>query len=169
MKRNLEQQLMEAAGKGDTETVALLLDRGANIHADNDYSLQYAAGNGHTKTVALLLDRGANIHAANDYSLQWAANTGKTETVALLLDRGANIHAANDLPLQWAAKYGHTETVALLLKRYTTKEVKKWTKSTLGKPSKRALKPLVEKEYSKRLALAEKIQKIRDSEPEINL
>jgi ankyrin repeat protein len=167
MKRNPEQQLIEAAENGHKETVALLLDRGADIHAWDDYALRAVTQDGHTETVALLLDKGADIHAHNDYALRWAAENGHTETVGLLLDKGANIYAENDYALRWATQNEQTETVALLLKRYKTKEVKKWTKSTLGKPSKLALKPLAQKEYSRRLA--EKVQKIRDSEPEITL
>ena len=62
-----------AAKNGHTETVKLLLDRGADIHAWNDYALRLAAENGHTETVKLLLDRGADIHAGNDYALRYAA------------------------------------------------------------------------------------------------
>jgi ankyrin repeat protein len=87
--------------------------------------------------------------------------------VALLLDRGANIHADNDNALEWAAENRHTETVALLLKHYKTKELEKWATRTAGKPSELAVKPFAQKEYGKRLA--EKAQKIRDSEPEITL
>ena len=61
--------------------------------------------NGHTETVKLLLDRGAKIHANNDDALSWAAwnalglPSGReprrakthTETVKLLLEKGATI------------------------------------------------------------------------------
>jgi ankyrin repeat protein len=164
---SLEDQLMEAAEKGHTETVALLLDRGVDIHTENDQALQWAALKGHTETVALLLDRGANIHARNNKALRWAAVNGHTETVALLLDKGANIHTDKGQPLRGAALNGHTETVALLLKHYKTKDLAKWATRTAGNPSELRVKPLAQKEYVKRLA--EKAQKIRDSEPEITL
>jgi hypothetical protein len=97
--------------------VALLLGRGADIHALNDEALQWAATNGHRDTVALLLGRGADIHAQNDMALWWAATNGHRDTVALLLDRGADIHAEDDAALRWAAREGHRDTVALLLDR----------------------------------------------------
>jgi hypothetical protein len=134
---NLEKQLIEAADKGHTETVALLLEKGADIRADDDGALRWAADGGHTETVALLLNRGADIHADKDHALRWAALNG------------------------------HTETVALLLKHYKTKELKEWATRTADKPWEMGVKPLAQKEYGKRLA--EKAQKIRDSEPEITL
>ena len=53
-----------AARRGRTETVALLLDRGADINATDNYRwtpLHLAANWGHTKTVALLKKRGAKL------------------------------------------------------------------------------------------------------------
>ena len=44
---------------------------------------------GHTDVVALLLDRGADLHYADDHVLYWAAVNGHLETVLLLLRRGA--------------------------------------------------------------------------------
>ena len=38
----------------------LLLDWGADIHASDDWALRSAANFGHTETVKLLLERGAN-------------------------------------------------------------------------------------------------------------
>jgi len=118
--------LRMAAKNGHTKTVGLLLDRGADIHANgteifvnaND-ALCLAAGNGHKETVELLLDRGANIHAENDLAFRWTACNGLTEIVAQLLDHGSDIHALGDDALYWAIKNGHSnkDTVLLLLRR----------------------------------------------------
>jgi len=105
-----------AAEYGHTDTVALLLDRGANVHARGDDALCWAAENGYADTVELLLDRGANVHARGDYALRWAAENGHTDTVELLLDRGADVHARNDQALSLAALNGHADTVELLEK-----------------------------------------------------
>jgi len=51
-----------AALNGHTETVKLLLDRGANLHfqtPNGDTALDLAVKDGHTKTVELLLEKGA--------------------------------------------------------------------------------------------------------------
>jgi len=133
---DLNYALQSAATVGYIETVKLLLDRSANIHACGDGALHLAATNGHTETVELLLDRGANIHACNDGVLHLAAEHGHTETVRLLLDRGAAIHACDDYALCWAAANGHTETVRLLLDRGSninvlSEERQKWVRENV--------------------------------------
>ena len=80
------------------EMVELLLDRGANIEAQDDYGstplhLATTIGN-NPEVAALLLNRGADIEARDDNvgtPLHWAANN--PEVTALLLDRGADIAA----------------------------------------------------------------------------
>ena len=84
MNNELNQKLIDAANNGNINEVALLLDRGADIHAEKDEALRLAAYNGHTETVALLLDRGADIHAEKDEALRWATKNGYTETVAIM-------------------------------------------------------------------------------------
>jgi hypothetical protein len=97
--------------------VRLLLDRGANIHALDDWVLRWGARNGHLEVVRLLLDSGADIHANNDEALRWSAEKGNLEMVRLLLDCGADIHADNDYALRYAAINGLLELVRLLLDR----------------------------------------------------
>jgi ankyrin repeat protein len=109
--------LQLSARYGHVEVVRLLLDRGANIHADNDYALRLSAEYGHIEVVRLLLDRGANIHADDDKALRLSVWCGHVEVVRLLLDHGANIHAVNDWALRWSGKNGHVEVVRLLLDR----------------------------------------------------
>ena len=113
--------LRRASDKGHTETVKLLLDRGADIHACEDYALRWASDNGHIETVKLLLDNGADVHAYDDEALCWASENGHTETVKLLLEHGADVHVHDDCALRWASENGHTETVKLLLEHGTDK------------------------------------------------
>ena len=51
---SIEQDLFDAAKNGDTNTVKLLLDRGADIHARNDLALRWAAIGVHESVVELL-------------------------------------------------------------------------------------------------------------------
>jgi ankyrin repeat protein len=113
----LNEVLICAARHGHTETAALLLDRGADIHAGEDEAFRLAVINGHTETVKVLLDRGADLHADEDGALRSAVIHGHTETAALLLDRGANIHTNCDQALRRAALYGRTKIVERLLDR----------------------------------------------------
>src|SRR5580704_11081624 len=52
------------------ETFQLLIESGADVHADNDFALRRSAGNGHLEVVRLLIELGANVHADNNYALQ---------------------------------------------------------------------------------------------------
>jgi ankyrin repeat protein len=107
----LDSALYSASTQGHTDVVALLLDRGADLHFQDGEPLMAAARNGHLSTVALLLDRGADVHTQEDRPLLKSAQCGRLETVRLLLDRGA------DKPLRSAASKGYLEVVRLLLDR----------------------------------------------------
>jgi len=87
------------AAEGDhTAAVALLLARGAAIHAkcspDAKTALVVAAQLGHTATVALLLGSGANVDDAcanGGTSLHRAAEAGRVALLQLLLERKASV------------------------------------------------------------------------------
>ena len=124
-----------ASRGGHVTTVRLLLDRGADIEANNSNTrtplhLPAAAWRGHGAAVGLLPDRGAAIEAKAFYGktpLLAATVCGHEVTVGLLLDRGADIEA-NDFggltPLHIATWCGHEATVGLLLDRGADIEAK---------------------------------------------
>ena len=98
--------LHRAAQSANPSVVALLLDRGADIHARDGEDgagstpLQYAMilhpNPGKLAVVELLLDRGADIHTRDEEGwtpLLWAVAAEDRDLVELLLDRGADIHA----------------------------------------------------------------------------
>jgi ankyrin repeat protein len=74
----------------------------------------------HAGTVALLLDRGANIHARDmvgKTALHHAAENGHDEIVKILIDRGADVNtkdAAGRTPLDLAEFGGHARVAATL-------------------------------------------------------
>ena len=113
----MDEDLIDASQYGNLDRVRSLLDRGADIHAEDDIALRDASSNGHLEVVRLLLDRGADIHAVDDFALILASSNGHLEVVRLLLDRGANVHANDDWALRKASENGHLEVVRLLLDR----------------------------------------------------
>jgi ankyrin repeat protein len=61
------------------EVVRYLVEKGANVHADNDYALRWSAQNGHLDVVRCLVEKGANVRADNDYALRLSAQNGYTK------------------------------------------------------------------------------------------
>ena len=122
--------LQIASENGHTETVKVLLNAGADVHADDDYALQLASRKGHTETVKALLDAGADVHIDDGWALQLAGNRGHTEVVKLLLDAGANVHAYNNSALRRASANEHTEVVKIL--KYQAAKEKKVVKESVN-------------------------------------
>ena len=91
----------------NVDTFKYLLEKGANIHADNDSALRWSAEKGYLDVVQFLVEKGANIHANNDYALICSAENGHLDVVQYLTNKGANIHACNDYALRWSAEKGH--------------------------------------------------------------
>lgn len=134
MKTTANQKILDSALQlesqtGHTETVKLLLDAGADVHADCDWALVWGSYNGHTETVKALLGAGADMHARNDCALIWASDNGQTEVVKILLAAGGDVHAQNDEALRLASQHGHAKTVEVLVKAMTVKAPKAAAKS----------------------------------------
>ena len=113
-----------AARSGHLDTVAFLLERGANINTvgtGRDTAITSASMNGHLNLVEFLLDKGADITAGrtgDGTPIREAALAGHLKVVQLLLARGANIEADGRgywTPLSAAAEGGHYDVVEYLL------------------------------------------------------
>jgi ankyrin repeat protein len=81
---NINDKLINACGNGDLDIIKRCFKLGVNIHADNDYALQWAAFNGHLDVVQYLIENGADIHAMNDAALQNAKYFERKEVVQYL-------------------------------------------------------------------------------------
>lgn len=115
-----ETPLMYLALLGDTQRVADLIKRGAQVNRLGWTPLHYAASRGQTETADFLLKQGALVHApAPDGTtpLMMAAFSGNRDTVQLLLNKGADATAVNlnqHTAADWARERRHTNIAAEL-------------------------------------------------------
>jgi ankyrin repeat protein len=114
----IDDQLLEAARKGDLTTVQGLIEKGANIEAKSPYGqtpLFFAARNGHQSVVQFLLSKGAKVDVKDSFYkmslVSAAADKGGIEVVRDLLEAGASPSEV----LGAAAYRGNKEMVALAL------------------------------------------------------
>ncbi len=96
-KQQLNEQMWEAARKGDATEVAALLDKGADVNAKFRYgttALFKASERGHTDVVKLLLARGADTKVKDTFygatAMTWALDNDHAEVVKALLEKDAD-------------------------------------------------------------------------------
>jgi len=124
---------IRASMYGDTKIVEKLLNKGANVNAQNyngNTALILASSNGRTEIVEMLLKHpkiDVNLNDASGYTaLMWASNMGHTEIVVMLLEKGADVNANMELgwtALMMANQNGHTEIVNMLEQKMKAIEV----------------------------------------------
>ena len=125
---NYEQQstpLFEAADRGHTEVVKLLLDAGVDPNEYRDSfgrtPLWISSYHGHKSVVKLLLDNGAKTNAVHNRAcspLHIATRFDDIDVVELLLDSNADPNAAAEhdwVPLHFAARNGSKQMTEILL------------------------------------------------------
>eukprot|EP00854_Cymbomonas_tetramitiformis_P015332 gene15332-18137_t len=116
--------LMNAATRGDSDTVRELVNSGANVNESNQHgrtALHLAAVAGNAATVRLLVEEGSDVDSLdrdNCTALMLAAPLGHVETISTLVSLGAEVNqvAHNGVTaLMLAAGRGQVETVQVLL------------------------------------------------------
>ena len=133
-----------AEAPDDMILVKLALEKGADIHVNNNEPLKVAVKNGHFNIIKFLVENGANVqddvlgsaiwggnldivkylvnhgadvHERNDLTLAWASSSGNLNIVKYLLDHGVDIHANDDMAISWASSQGHLNVVKYLVSR----------------------------------------------------
>jgi uncharacterized protein len=117
--------LSVAAEAGDSETMLVLLELGANLERVdrvNRTPLMHAARSKNAETIFVLLDAGADIKARDQLGgtpLSWASGFGSPDGVQALIDAGADANTVDGVlgytPLLWAAGFGEAKSVKILL------------------------------------------------------
>ena len=120
---DLDESLIEAAGRGDMTTFNIAVGLGANLNATdrhgNNVVLAATQGN-RTQLLRTLLDKGIypNTRGSSGFTpLTFAAKEGSTHNVKLLLKAGADPNQRNALgetPVHLAAQFGHQEIIVQL-------------------------------------------------------
>jgi ankyrin repeat protein len=112
---------MLAASNGHTDTVKLLIDRGADVEAQDAFgttALIVAATSGHSDTTRLLLSFGADPtfkDSSGGSALGNATFFGHTDTIRIMLEGREISKADGEELLLLAAGLGHTAIANLLL------------------------------------------------------
>ena len=113
-----------SAQGGHRELVAFLIEKGADVNAENIASetpLHYAAAMGHRDVVDLLISRGAALNSGTSNGstpLHYAANFGNSEIIQVLVESGADINRKNKYgttPLDQAYDFGRKEAARLIV------------------------------------------------------
>lgn len=119
---NEEQILMEASEKGVMEIVRLCLEKGADVHAQDNLAVCLAmlGDTPNPEVVELLIEYGADQQMVLDCRLVQACREGNLESVISLMGQGARnkdsaIAHVPQMPLNSACRFGHFDVVRHLV------------------------------------------------------
>ncbi|BFZ14057.1 hypothetical protein BsWGS_17095 [Bradybaena similaris] len=120
---DLGKRLLDAAKRGETDTVRALMSNGAPFTTDwlGTSPLHFAAQFGHQETAEVLLRAGISRDARTKVDrtpLHVASQEGHLAIVQLLLQSNADIDAKDMLkmtPLHWSTEKGHVQIIGLLI------------------------------------------------------
>lgn len=139
-----ESAVADAAMRGDSAAMRLLLKQGADVNAaqaDGMTALHWAAMRGDAGTAKMLMFAGARLEVltrnGNYTPLHLAARAGRAAAVSALLDAGADMNAVTSsggaAPLHFAASNGDSATVAALLNKGAPVDVREaaWSQTPL--------------------------------------
>jgi ankyrin repeat protein len=114
--------ILEAAAKGHTDVIRLLLANGANINQAGKYgqnALNVASQNGQEAAVRILIEAGAYVNNFDEgtsvTSIQVASWEGHKGIVKMLIKAGADVNSGSEPALYCASAFGHEDVVQTLI------------------------------------------------------
>ncbi len=120
-KNRIKRAIYWATLHGYFEIVEFLVNEYTDGKA-TDCFVGHAASNGDLKMVQFLVDRGANIHEEDDAAIRWASRRGYLSMVKYLVEKGADIRAKDDYAVKQAHVYQHWDVVDFLVENGAPKE-----------------------------------------------
>lgn len=139
-KKDINDELLDAAGFGSRSTVEELLDKGADPNTKGIRGLSplhRSAMRGDAYITQMLIDRGADINSGDEKGelpIHKAAYRGNVETIDTLINAGSDPNAedidSRFFPLKWAAFQGNVDAVIYLIKRGADANKMDWAGKT---------------------------------------
>ena len=114
--------------RGHIDTVRMLIERGADVSAQNKYgstALHWALMNGHVDLARMLIKCGADVSAQEkdgSAALHLASKKGHVDLARMLIERGADVSAQDrygSTALHFASWSGHLDLAQMLIERGT--------------------------------------------------
>jgi ankyrin repeat protein len=107
---------MALAWSHSADMAEFLIERGADVHMDDEFALRIACMFNRPGVVRVLLKAGANARIMENTCIRNAAISGSAEVVQVLIDSGVDPTVQNNEPLVEAATLGHEGVVKVLLR-----------------------------------------------------
>jgi ankyrin repeat protein len=110
--------ILEAAAKGHTDVIRLLLENGANINQEaenHQNALILASKNGQEAAVRMLIEAGACVNNDGMTPIQVASREGHKGIVEMLIQAGADVNLGYQPALYCASEGGHEDVVQTLI------------------------------------------------------
>ena len=110
---NINIQFHKSLLYGYSDVMKLLIDLGGSIYIPEIVRNSFCS---HLSTIKLLMEFGADIHAQDNRVIINASYCGPLNIIKLLTDSGAHIHYQSNQEIIYASYCGHLTSVRLLIK-----------------------------------------------------
>ncbi len=110
-----ESFLIKAIETNNPEMVSLLIENGADVHGDDEEPFYKAIRNNNRVIAEILLNAGIDVHYDKEDFLSSAVTYGSVDVAALLIENGADVHYKKDSFIKKAIEKKNPEMVSLLI------------------------------------------------------